>query len=173
MLGVRDFKIIPATGEEIFPTGMTTGQAVCAISRAKAEEVSKLCPPRDVIIAADTVVSLDGEVLGKPLDEEEAFTMLSRLSGRAHNVFTGVTVMCGKKIFSEYERTFVRFREMNEREIRAYIATGEPMDKAGAYGAQGLGSLFVEGIDGDFFNVMGLPVCRLNKMLQGLGVTLL
>ncbi|NCC67266.1 MAG: septum formation protein Maf [Clostridia bacterium] len=173
MLGVRDFKIIPATGEEIFPGGMTTGQAVCSVSRAKAEQVQKLCREEDVIISADTVVSLDGEILGKPANEDEAFSMLSRLSGRAHNVFTGVTVIRGGDIISEYERTYVRFRKLTVREIRAYIATGEPMDKAGAYGAQGIGALFVEGIDGDFFNVMGLPLCRLSNMLERLGVSLI
>ena len=90
-----------------------------------------------------------------------------------HTVFSGVTVMQGQKIFTEYERTNVRFRELTEREIFAYIETGEPMDKAGAYGAQGIGSLFVEGIEGDFFNVMGLPLCRLSKMLEKLGVILI
>lgn len=173
MLGVRGFKIIPAKGEEVLPEGMVPGKAVCAVSLAKAEEVSKLCDASDVIIAADTIVSLDGEILGKPRDEEDAFRMLSRLSGRPHNVFTGVTVMRGGDVVSEYERTFVRFREITDREKRAYIATGEPMDKAGAYGAQGIGALFIEGIDGDFFNVMGLPLCRLSKMLKKLDVNLL
>ena len=99
--------------------------------------------------------------------------MLSKLSGRTHEVYTGVTVMQGEKLFTEFERTSVRFRELTEREISAYIETGEPMDKAGSYGAQGIGSLFVEGIEGDFFNVMGLPLCRLSKMLEKLGVILI
>lgn len=173
MLGLRDFKIIPAKGDEIFPADMNPGDAAAAVSRAKAEEVTKLCKDDDIIIAADTIVSLDDEILGKPADKEDAYRMLTHLSGCSHSVYTGVTVIRGNETFSEYEKTLVRFRELNDREICAYIETGEPMDKAGAYGAQGIGSLFVEGIDGDFFNVMGLPLCRLSKMLQKLGVNLI
>ena len=173
MLGVRDFKIIPATGEEIIEEGMTPAEAVSTLSRAKAEEVARLSGAEDIIIAADTVVALDGDILGKPADKDDAFRMLSIFSGRQHTVFTGVTVVLGDKVFSEYEKTSVRFREMTEREIRAYIETGEPMDKAGSYGAQGIGALFIEGIEGDFFNVMGLPLCRLSKMLEKLGVNLI
>lgn len=173
MLGVKNFKVIPAVGEEIITEGMAPGDVVCSLSLAKAEEVSKLCDATDVLIAADTVVSLDGEILGKPRDEAEAKEMLSRLSGRCHSVFTGVTVACGNKFISEHERTTVHFRQMTAEEIAAYVATGEPMDKAGAYGAQGKGSLFVEYIEGDFFNVMGLPLCRLSKMLKKLGVSLI
>lgn len=99
--------------------------------------------------------------------------MLSSLSGNTHTVYTGVTVRKGDTVVTGAEETQVRFRKLSGREIDAYIATGEPMDKAGAYGAQGLASLFVEGIDGDFFNVMGLPVCRLGKMLKEVGVVLL
>ncbi len=173
MLGVKDFKVIPAVSEEAPTRGMTAYDAVCSLSFAKAAEVSKLCAVRDVIIAADTVVALDGSILGKPRDEADAFHMLSRLSGRIHRVYTGVTVMQGETVITDYERTCVRFRDLTQREIKAYIATGEPMDKAGSYGAQGIGSLFVEGIEGDFFNVMGLPLCRLSKMLEKLGVSLL
>lgn len=99
--------------------------------------------------------------------------MLRELSGRSHEVWTGVCVLRGGEKLLGAERTLVRFRRLEESEILAYIATGEPMDKAGAYGAQGLASLFVEGIEGDFFNVMGLPLCRLGKMLGKLGVKLL
>ena len=173
MLGVRDLKIIPAKGEERAPEGAAADETVMALSRAKALEVAAGAPAEAVVIGADTVVELDGEILGKPKDEAGAFSMLSRLSGRSHNVYTGVTVVCGGEVFSEAERTVVRFRPMTDREIRAYIGTGEPMDKAGAYGAQGIGSLFVESISGDFFNVMGLPLCRLGKMLGRLGVELL
>ncbi|NLH01773.1 MAG: septum formation inhibitor Maf [Clostridiales bacterium] len=173
MLRVENLKIIPALGEEVIDEGMTPEEAVCALSFAKAKEVSKLCSTDDIIIAADTVVAVDGMIIGKPDGEEDAFRMLSLLSGRTHNVFTGVTVMRKDEIYTEYERTAVRFRELSESEIRAYIKTGEPMDKAGAYGAQGIGSLFVEGIEGDFFNVMGLPLCRLSKMLNKMGVRLI
>ncbi len=173
MLGVKNLKIIPAKGEERAPEGAAADETVMALSRAKALEVAAGVPAETVVIGADTVVELDGEILGKPKDESGAFSMLSRLSGRSHNVYTGVTVVCGGEVFSEAERTAVCFRPMTDREIRAYIGTGEPMDKAGAYGAQGIGSLFVESISGDFFNVMGLPLCRLGKMLGRLGVELL
>lgn len=173
MLGIKDFRVIPAVGEEAPTSGMTAFEGACALSRAKADEVSKLCPRDSLIIAADTIVALDGDHLGKPADGDDAFQMLSRLSGRTHRVYTGVTIMRGDKIITDYERTCVRFRSMTEREIRAYIATGEPMDKAGAYGAQGIGALFIEGIEGDFFNVMGLPLCRLSAMLEKLDISLI
>lgn len=173
MLGVRNLKVIPASGEEIIPDDMSPERIVCELSSFKAKEVSGKCSSEDIIIAADTIVSIDGEILGKPRDEEDAFLMLSKLSGRTHSVFTGITVIRGDDVLSEYERTSVRFRGMSEREKRSYIASGEPMDKAGAYGAQGIGALFVEGIEGDFFNVMGLPLCRLSKMLEKLGVILI
>lgn len=173
MLGVENFRIIPAVGEEIINMGMTPAEIVCSLSLGKAAEVSKLCAVTDIIIAADTIVALDGEIMGKPSDRTDAFKMLSRLSGRTHSVFTGLTVIKGEMALTEYEKTSVRFRGLTEREIFAYIETGEPMDKAGSYGAQGIGSLFVEGIEGDFFNVMGLPLCRLSKMLKKLGVNLI
>lgn len=171
MLGVDNLKIIPAVGEEVLSKGMSPNDIVCSLSLAKASEVSALCPVTDTIIAADTIVVLDGKIMGKPADKTEAFHMLSGLSGRTHNVFTGVTVIMGETVYTEYECTSVHFRDLTEREILAYIETGEPMDKAGAYGAQGIGSLFVESIDGDFFNVMGLPLCRLSKMIEKLGVS--
>lgn len=173
MLKVENFRVIPAVGEEIIEEGMTPAETVCALSRAKADEVSKQCRPSDFIIAADTIVVLDGDILGKPSDKSDAFRMLSLLSGRAHSVFTGVTVMQGERVITEFERTLVRFRDITEREIEAYIETDEPMDKAGSYGAQGIGSLFIEAIEGDFFNVMGLPLCRLSEMLEKLGVYLI
>ena len=173
MLGVKDFKVIPALGEELIEEGCTPQETVCALSKAKACEVKAKCGENDLVIAADTLVALDGEILGKPKDRGEAFRMLSSLSGREHSVFTGVTVTWGEEILTEFERTLVRFRAMTEREIRAYIETGEPMDKAGSYGAQGIGSIFIEGIAGDFSNVMGLPLCTLSKMLEKLGVYLI
>ncbi len=173
MLGINDLKVIPALSKELLPLRMPPQEAVMSLSLKKAREVSALCSKEDIIIAADTIVELDGDILGKPEDEKAAFSMLSRLSGRSHRVFTGICVISGDKVISEYERSYVRFRELSEREIKAYIATGEPMDKAGSYGAQGKGSLFVEAIDGDFFNVMGLPLCRLSRVLEKLGVVLL
>lgn len=173
MLGVENFRVIPALGEEIAEPGLSPDALVCALSLAKAQEVAAQCPETSLVIAADTVVALDGQIMGKPADKQDAFRMLSSLSGRAHTVYTGVTVLLGGRVLTAAEQTCVRFREMSAREIRAYIDTGEPMDKAGAYGAQGLGALFVEGIEGDFFNVMGLPLCRLSKMLEKLGVNLI
>ena len=123
-----------------------------------------------IIIAADTVVALDGAVLGKPADELEAFKMLSTLSGCRHQVYTGLTVLRGEEQYTVSEETTVTFRELSAEEIDRYVATGEPMDKAGAYGIQGYGALLVEGIQGDYYNVMGLPVCRLGLLLRRLGV---
>ena len=125
------------------------------------------------MIAADTVVALDGAVLGKPRDEDDAFAMLSAMSGREHRVFTGVTVLRGDKAVTRHEETAVTFRELSPDEIWGYIATGEPMDKAGAYGIQGVGALLVSGIRGDYSNVMGLPVFRLGRILSGFGLDLL
>ena len=173
MLGIEDMKIIPAKGEEIPPEGAGPAELVVALATAKGREVAAQCAADDVIIAADTIVWHDGRVFGKPHSREQAATMLRSLSGRAHEVYTGVCVIKDGQETLEYEMSRVRFRELSEREIAAYIATGEPMDKAGAYGAQGKAALFVEGIEGDFFNVMGLPLCRLGKMLNRQGVGLL
>ena len=173
MLGFSDMIIHPADGAEHPPRGATPEETVKALSRAKAEEVAALFDEETLIIAADTIVWLDGEILGKPHSEEEAFSMLKRLSGRAHEVYTGVTVLDGEGELCETERSIVHFRQLADEEIRRYIATGEPMDKAGAYGAQGKGALFVRAIEGDFFNVMGLPLCRLGQMLAEKGVPIL
>jgi len=173
MLGVENLKIIPAKGGEHIEPGWGPAETVRNLSRDKALEVAGGISGEAVIIAADTVVALDGKILGKPRDEKEAVEMLSGLSGRTHEVYTGVTVIKGGDMMTEHERTAVRFREVTGDEIRAYVATGEPMDKAGAYGAQGIGSLFVEGVEGDFYNVVGLPMCRLALMLKKLKVDLL
>ena len=172
MLGLQ-FEIRPAVGDEIIADGLTPAVAVKALSGGKAEEVAALCDSDTLVIAADTVVAHEGKILGKPRDEEDAFRMLSALSGAEHRVYTGVTLIRGETQLREAEETIVRFRPMTEREIRAYIRTGEPMDKAGAYGAQGIGALFVDRIEGDFFNVMGLPLCRLCTMLKKMDVELL
>ena len=172
MLGL-EFEIRPARGGEHPPEHAGPEETVLALSAAKAREVAEHSGPENVIVAADTIVWLDGRLLGKPHSEAEAAQMLRALSGREHEVWTGVTVLgCGRALRGA-ERTLVRFRALSDEEIAAYIATGEPMDKAGAYGAQGYASLFVEGITGDFFNVMGLPLCRLGKMLAEVGVKLL
>ena len=141
---------------------------VARVSRLKAEAVAR--KPEDVVIAADTIVVCGGEVLGKPRNEADAFRILSLLSGRHHEVMTGMTVVCGDKVITHTEVTKIHFRELHPEEIRAYIASGEPMDKAGAYGIQGGAALFADEMVGDYYNVMGLPVCRLAVILRSLGL---
>ena len=162
--------VISASSDEWFPENLSSAEIVKYISREKAFAAANMVAPEDIVITADTMVFLDDKKLGKPADEAEAFAMLSALSGRQHTVCTGVTVMQGNRTLTEAEQTRVRFAALSEDTIRAYIRTGEPMDKAGAYGVQGLGALLIEGIDGDFFNVMGLPVRRLSLMLSRFGV---
>ena len=169
MLGVKDMQIIPAVGEEASIPGAKPEALVCALALAKGREVAEKAAEEDVVIAADTIVWYDGRVFGKPHSREEAAAMLSALSGNTHQVYTGVAVICGGRELSEAEESKVHFRPIPPEEIEAYVDTGEPMDKAGAYGAQGVASVFVKGIEGDFFNVMGLPVCRLDSMLRKLG----
>ena len=164
------YQVRPADIAEHMDRALPPHALVEAISAEKAAAAAANASPDDLIIAADTVVALDGAVLGKPADELEAFRMLSTLSGGRHQVYTGVTVLAGDEKHTEYEVTDVTFRELSEQEIEDYIRTGEPMDKAGAYGIQGYGALFIEGIQGDYYNVMGLPVCRLGRMLERVGV---
>ena len=168
-MGITEFEVIPAQGEEIATRTLGPDRLVEELSRRKCAEVSAAHPDA-LVIAADTVVSIDSQVLGKPRSEEEAGRMLRALSGRLHVVYTGVTVCCQGKTVTESESTSVRFRSLTDADIMRYITTGEPMDKAGAYGIQGYGSVLVEGISGDYYNVMGLPVCRLAKMLARFGV---
>lgn len=171
-MGVPQFEVVPALGEEIASPGLSPAQLVEVLSRQKAEEVAVQAGPDDVVIAADTVVAVDGAVLGKPRDPADAARMLSLLSGRAHTVYTGVTVRRGTFSRTAHEATQVRFRPLTQSEISAYIATGEPMDKAGGYGIQGRGALLVERLEGDYFNVMGLPLLRLARMLRRFGIDL-
>ena len=173
MLGFSDLIVHPAVGEEHPQKGLSPEETVKALSRNKAQEVAAFFHGEALIVAADTIVWLDGEILGKPHSEEHAFEMLRKLSGRDHEVYTGVTLLDSDGLLCEAECSRVHFRPLSDKEIRAYIATGEPMDKAGAYGAQGIGALFVRAIEGDFFNVMGLPVCRLGQMLAKKGVPIL
>ena len=170
-IGITEFDIRVPRTEENFPAGLTPQQVVAYISREKADAASKLCTPEEIVITADTMVFLDEARLGKPADEADALRMLTALQGRRHTVCTGVTVRQGNHILTESEATGVFFRPAAESELRAYIATGEPMDKAGAYGIQGKGALLVEKLNGDFFNVMGLPVLRLSRMLGRFGVS--
>lgn len=158
-----DFEVRTSGVDESPFAALAPEEAVQALSRAKAAPFAK---PGDVVIAADTIVVMDGEILGKPKDEDDAFEMLTRLSGRRHTVMTGVTIAAQDKADTFCQKTGVWFYPLTGDEIRAYIKSGEPMDKAGAYGIQGKGRLFVEKIDGDFYNVVGLPVALLNRRLR-------
>ena len=171
-IGIRDFQILSPDVDETVEPGLSPARMVETLSLRKAQAAAGRAGAEDLILAADTVVALDGRVLGKPRDQEEAFAMLSSLSGREHRVYTGVTVLRGGQAATEHEETAVAFRALSPEEIRDYIATGEPMDKAGAYGIQGVGALLVQGIRGDYCNVVGLPVFRLGRMLSGFGVKL-
>ena len=169
-MGIRSFTVMDSGVDEHEEEPLPPEELVCRLSERKAEAVAQRAPAGAVVIAADTVVSLDGAILGKPADKLEAFRMLSTLSGARHQVHTGVTVMRDGEKQVEHETTDVTFRELSEEEIEHYLATGEPMDKAGAYGIQGYGALLVERIEGDYYNVMGLPVCRLGQMLRRVDV---
>lgn len=148
------------------------GSYVEALALRKAEAVFA-SHPAACVVGADTIVWLDGEIIGKPRDEGDAYRILRALSGRTHTVYTGLAVLAPGSRQILHDTTRVTFRALDDEEIWAYIRSGEPMDKAGAYGVQGLGALLVERIDGDFFNVMGLPVLLLSRMLAQFGVTLL
>ena len=172
-MGITEFDIRVPEAEETYPEGLSPRQIVEYISREKADAAVKLCGADEIVITADTMVFLDDARLGKPTDEADALRMLTALQGRHHTVCTGVTVRQRDHTVTESEETEVIFRPATQRKLLAYIATGEPMDKAGAYGIQGKGSLLVEGIRGDFFNVMGLPLLRLSRMLEQFGITCL
>ena len=163
-----DFIVRVADIDETMDPGLSPRDEVARVSRMKALAVSR--EPGDVVIAADTIVVCEGKVLGKPRDEEDAFRILRLLSGRHHEVMTGMTVLRGGEIITHTEITRIHFRELLPDEIRAYIASGEPMDKAGAYGIQGGAALFADEMVGDYYNVMGLPVCKLSMILRGLGL---
>lgn len=150
--------------------GLEARELVATLSREKAQWIARQLDGETLVIGADTVVVRDGAALGKPKDAEDAVAMLLSLSGRDHQVCTGVTVCRGDRVLTQVEETQVTFRDLTETEVRQYVSTGEPMDKAGAYGIQGLGGLLVEGIQGDYSNVVGLPVCRLGQMLKDFGV---
>ena len=167
-IGIRDFTVRVPQVEEWYPQGLTPPEIVSYISREKSQAVPS--EEDEIVITADTMVFLDQQRLGKPKDEADALRMLTALQGRRHTVCTGITVRRGGEILTESASTDVYFRPAAEAELRGYIRTGEPMDKAGAYGVQGLGALLVERLDGDFFNVMGLPVLRLSRMLERFGV---
>lgn len=167
------FQIQPSNTEEILEPGLTPEQEVISLSRQKAQAVYQSLREEAVVLSADTVVVLGDKILGKPRDEEDAKAMLRALSGKRHLVLTGVTVMGPRGTACHCEETEVYFRTLGEREIQGYVASGEPMDKAGAYGIQGTAMLFVERLVGDYYNVVGLPVMKTGLMLRQAGIPVL
>ena len=163
LLGMPFIIQVPQADETMDPAGDPAEQ-VAQVSLRKA--LATCAEADDVVIAADTIVVCDGKILGKPQDREDAVRMLKMLSGRSHQVMTGVTVLQGEQAESCTEITQVYFRSLSDREILRYVDSGEPMDKAGAYGIQGGAALFAEKLIGDYYNVMGLPVCRLVQLLK-------
>lgn len=158
------FAVKVADIDETMDPEKTPFEEVARVSRRKAETVKR--QPGDVVIAADTIVVCKDRVLGKPADKQEAFEMLHLLSGQKHQVMTGMTVLGDDRCVTCTEVSDIYFRELSDEEILDYIATNEPMDKAGAYGIQGGAALFVQRLEGDYYNVMGLPVCRLSQILK-------
>lgn len=172
LLGV-DFEIMTEDIDETMDPALLPEDEVRRVSACKAQAVADRVTADDIVISADTIVVLNNRVMGKPKSEDEAIKMLRALSGHTHRVMTGVTVRQGQRVVSETVITAITFRTLSEREISAYVASGDPMDKAGAYGIQGSASVFVSHLDGDYFNVMGLPVCTLTQLLRSFGVSVL
>jgi len=172
-MGLEDFTILVPEADESYDETASPQEIVSSICRKKAIGAREMARDDEaILITADTMVFLDGLRLGKPRGEEEAFSMLRALSGRTHHVCTGVTVCQGDRLDTRCETTEVVFRPLTDEEIHSYIRSGESMDKAGAYGIQGKAALFVSGIRGDYFNVMGLPLHLLGQMLADFGVEL-
>ncbi len=161
-------QIIPANIDEDKLKGLPPEKMVAQLAMLKATDVARSFKGETYVIGADTCVCLDSEILGKPHNIADAKRMLGMLSGKKHTVYTGYCVVDCKSgnAVSKCEKTEVKFRTLSEKEIDAYIKTREPMDKAGAYGIQGKGSMFIEKIDGDYFNVVGLPLCALTQLMR-------
>ena len=162
------FQVVVSDVQEVSPPGATPEVLVGHLALQKAQAVAASYPAH-CVIGADTIVYIDGKVIGKPKDEADAFRILSLLQGRTHTVYTGVAVLSPKGVDVRHSETKVTFAAMTEEEIRWYIATGEPMDKAGAYGIQGPGGMFVERVEGNYFTVIGLPLPLLYRMLKQAG----
>ena len=181
MLGLHPEFLTLETAEDFDRSSVTPEELVMGLACRKVRaagayrrEQSGTDAESELLLAADTVVSLDGTVLEKPEDEADAHRMLRALSGRKHEVYTGIAAIHGTQLAVDVQKTDVYFRPLSEEDIDRYVASGEPMDKAGAYGAQKKGCLLIEKIDGDFFNVVGLPVTRVDDMLKSaFGIALL
>ncbi len=172
LIGLR-FKVVVSQIEEDNTKAIPPHELAMAHAYDKALDVSKHAPSNAVVIGADTIVVLDGKVFGKPVDQKDAARMLSALSGREHTVISGVAVAKGCQIFTDFSTTAVKIRKLSPIQVERYIATGEPMDKAGAYAIQGRGTLLVESINGCYNNVVGLPLVTLSELLRQVGVELL
>ena len=168
-----EFRVIPSDFSEDNAQDLPPDQLALVHARAKAMDVAAKVQPGELVIGADTVVALGAQVFGKPRDAADARRMLSELSGRRHVVYTGLTVVQDEIIRETVEATAVTIRALTENEIEAYVATGEPLDKAGAYAIQGMGVLLVERIEGCYSNVVGLPLAALARLLSEAGVRLL
>ena len=168
------FSIIPSDADETLPENASPADCAIEIARRKVLDVKSRSDDA-LILGADTIVVKDNKILGKPKDEAEAKEMLRRLAGREHIVITGIGIVdtVSGRTLSAVEQTIVYFHPLATDEIEAYVATGEPMDKAGAYGIQGKGSLLVRKIDGDYFNVMGLPISKLYRLLLNIDADIL
>jgi septum formation protein len=164
------FRVLPSSFEEsLVPSELAPADHVVYSATAKARDVASRFPD-SMVIGADTIVVVDSQILGKPTDEQDAARMLAMLSGRTHEVYTGVAVILGEVERTGVECTEVTFRELSEESIRRYVATGEPMDKAGAYAIQGKGALLIKCISGCYPNVVGLPLYKLSALLSEFGV---
>ncbi len=165
-----DFEVAVSDADENVSESLAPSLAAMELSQRKAMAVARMEKYRgSVVLGADTIVSLDGRRFGKPKDDEDAFNMLSALSDRTHTVYTGVTIVRGDMSVNKFvESTEVHFYPLSDAQIRTYIATGEGRDKAGAYGIQGRGAVFISGIIGDYYNVMGLPIGRIMQQLYGI-----
>ena len=159
-------EVLPAQCDETLPQGIGAREAVEYLSNIKNQATLNEVKGDCLIISADTVVAVNDEILGKPVDKDDARRMISLLSGRIHQVYTGVTISYNGKVKTFSEKTDVEFFPLTEEETEEYISTSEPYDKAGSYGIQGKAGLLIKGINGDYYNVVGLPVARLKRELQ-------
>ena len=167
-----EFTVITSKAEENYDPSLPPQEIAQSLAKLKAQAVASALPAQDledsIVIGADTIVALDGIIYGKPADASDACRMLRELSGKTHQVITGVCIICNKDAQAFAQSTNVNFKELSDSEIQEYVASGEPLDKAGAYGIQGLGGKLVDSIDGDFDNVVGLPIKTLASKLRAL-----
>ena len=161
------FKVIPSDVEEVIPEGLSFPEVVMDLAVQKAVAIAK-DHPDSTVLGFDTLVILDDVALGKPISRDHAFDMLKRLAGRTHTVMTGCALVCCDETLTLYDEADVTFLPMTDDEINEYLDTGEPYDKAGAYGIQGYGGRYISRVEGDFYSVMGIPLNKLYQLLRGL-----